>query len=275
MNIFNELKIKIADQPFIFVPLSIFALLLILSAYFFSLKVFILTGFLLLFLLTSSTIWHTYRSVTEEHSNQLQSMQALLSIQNFINPRAPIPPMVGWAAHPVLISNILEVIHEHDVKTVLELGSGSSTIITSYYLESLEGDRKLISLDHDGNFLEQTRNQVRLHELENIATVHHTPLVKYNDFTWYDISDLELEKGSVDLLVVDGPPMKTQTKARKPALYVLKEYLSDNAVIIMDDANREDESEIAREWVKDFPGYTLKHKHSSKGVAILTPDRNQ
>lgn len=272
MNIFSELKIKHIDQPFIFIPLLIFSLLVGLTAWFFSQTILIVTGFILSFLFISATIWHTYRMGTEEHHHQIESVQALISIQNFIEPRAPIPSLTGWAAHPVLVSTILECVKENDTHTVLELGSGSSTIITSYYLEALGGDRKLISLDHDAVFMEKTRKQVHIHELEHTASVVHAPLTNKNGTTWYDLSNLSLEEGSVDLLVVDGPPLKTCRKARKPALYELKKYLSDRAIVIMDDAFREDERSIAKDWIEDFPDLQLSYKHTRKGIAIFHRD---
>ena len=71
------------------------------------------------------------------------------------------------------------------------------------------------------------------------------------------------------MLVVDGPPEKTQSHARYPALPLFYEYLSDEAVVILDDAGRKEESEIVEMWLKDYPEFVHEFIHTEKGISIL------
>jgi hypothetical protein len=76
-------------------------------------------------------------------------------------------------------------------------------------------------------------------------------------FEWYDLGLVDLPDNSVDFLVIDGPPSTTGALARYPALPLLERMLADEAVIILDDANRMDEVEDVARWFKEYPG--LRH----------------
>ena len=76
------------------------------------------------------------------------------------------------------------------------------------------------------------------------------------------------------MLVVDGPPRRLQDKSRFPALPKLLDKLSPNATIILDDANRENEKEVRKEWElyldKNEVRYDLDHySEYEKGMLII------
>ncbi|GAB5408702.1 MAG: hypothetical protein BalsKO_10670 [Balneolaceae bacterium] len=146
------------------------------------------------------------------------------------------------------------------------------TIITSYLLEEL-GNGRITSLDHDKVYGEKTRQELDLHGLKDLATVQYRPLINHTingkNYSWYDTSNLELEEKSVQLLVVDGPPEKTQPHARYPALPLFHKYLSDNAIVILDDAGRKEESEIVQMWLKEFSDFRHEFIYTEKGISIL------
>jgi hypothetical protein len=50
----------------------------------------------------------------------------------------------------------------------------------------------------------------------------------------------------------------------------LRDLLSDRCVVVLDDAGRKEEREIARAWVRDVPGFELTFSHESHGQAILS-----
>src|SRR5690606_6944595 len=98
-------------------------------------------------------------------------------------------------------------------RTVVELGSGVSTLLTSYALESIgDSEAHLYSLDHEAQFAGITRSNLAAHGLAGRATVLDAPLVETQaggeTRQWYDIAELESALGArkIDLLVVDGPP---------------------------------------------------------------------
>lgn len=203
--------------------------------------------------------------------NLYQQLEALISITSILPLRHPLPPMRGWAISPdfgvLLISEILK----KKPRLVLELGSGVSTLLTAYCLEKA-GRGRVISFDHDEKYCVQSRERIREHGLDDIAEIVHVPLrevqLNQQSWDWYDTA--RVDPGvKIDLLVVDGPPGQIQDLSRYPALPLLREYLSDDAVILLDDAGRPDEKIILDMWTREFPDFVHECIPAEKGAAVL------
>jgi hypothetical protein len=52
-------------------------------------------------------------------------------------------------------------------------------------------------------------------------------------------------------------------------LPLLRERLSDDAVIVLDDVHRHDERVILRRWLSEYPEYTATVVEHTKGAAAL------
>ncbi|MGC2048962.1 MAG: hypothetical protein WA635_10165, partial [Gallionella sp.] len=90
---------------------------------------------------------------------------------------------------------------------------------------------------------------------------------------WYDIPKSCLDNlGAIDLLLVDGPPQaKGKTmQARYPAIPLLYGRLSPQAVVFVDDANRETESKMVERWKAEYPEWHSQGFDTVDGVCILT-----
>ena len=59
----------------------------------------------------------------------------------------------------------------------------------------------------------------------------------------YNNIDRLTTKDTIDLLIIDGPPVKTNQLARYPALPLLFSKLSKECIIILDDAARPSEQQ--------------------------------
>ena len=229
---------------------------------------FILTVFLLLFSLS-----HFYRAFKEESEHLQYKIQAISEIQKLLPLRLPLRPMTGWAATPELAVTVLRQIIFNKPQTIVELGSGITTLINGYGLEKYNPSGKLISLDHDKDYAEITRKELNQHGLGTYIDLHVAPLIDTDldgeQFKWYDLSDFP-EDAKIDLLIVDGPPVSTVKFARYPALPLLADHLSENCKIIIHDTNREEESGIVSRWLEEFPEYTADIRQTDKGIAILS-----
>jgi predicted O-methyltransferase YrrM len=243
----------------------------IVLEHFFGLKITILVILPLVLLILLVAIFHTYRATIEEIRFQDLRTQAFFNIHSLINPRLPLPYLSGWAAFPELINTIIEQVHINKPDYIVELGSGSSTIITSYLIEEMKKGI-ITSYDHDQNYGKVTENCLSNHGLSSYAEVILTSLkpisIKGNKYKWYEIDTSSL-KNQIDILIVDGPPEKTQKYARYPALPYLYEFLSDKAIVILDDAGRTEEKEIVQMWLKEYPEFTHEYIRSKKGISIL------
>jgi predicted O-methyltransferase YrrM len=200
-----------------------------------------------------------------------RQIESLFFLYSTLKIRHPLPPMRDWAISPDFANIVISLIRERRPKLVLELGSGVSTLITAYTLEeNKEGG--VLSLDHDAQFAATTMDNIAKHGLQAIATVTLAPLkeIKIHDksWLWYDIAQLHnLEP--VDMLIVDGPPVTTQKLARYPAMPVLFPVLSADAVILLDDAHRADETKIVNLWLQEFRNFKRENVDAEKGATIL------
>jgi predicted O-methyltransferase YrrM len=265
-------KIRHADWPYIlqtflfyFVLVSIGHLIFTEGAY----TIYLLTVTLFFILLSQ---FHVYRLSVAEREHLQYKTQVLNEIYKFLPVRAPLPPMTGWAATPELSAFLLKAIQKYRPATIVEIGSGITTLISGYSLEKHNIDGKIISLDHDPLFASKTEDEVKLHGLSDKVEIRVAPLemvtIENEEWLWYSTDQIKFEK-PIDLLVVDGPPVKTQKNARYPALPLLYDHLSEHAVVIMHDTNRSEETEIIKLWIEKFEEFTVEKFHSEKGITLF------
>lgn len=195
---------------------------------------------------------HRLRYLHRELMTDFQALQQLLARYS---PHARLPPVAGWALSPSGLLTLVDIIESTGADTVVECGSGTSTLWIAYALQRV-GRGRVISLEHLTQYAEQTRAVVSAHGLEDFVDVRLTPLAPRQtprgEFAWYDfdVSDLP---ASVDVLVVDGPPQSTGRHARYPALSVFGPVLKPGAVIVADDTDRPDEREMLEFWLAEEP----------------------
>ena len=272
MSYFSDLKIKYVDNKFIFYPVVLVSIISSLCYYLFGTEITLLVTLTLSLLIILSTLFHIYRSLSSELEDERRHTQSLFSIYSLLDIRHPLPSMVRWAAFPKFCETVIEYVQLVKPKIIVEAGSGVSTIISGYSLQKFSSGQ-VISLDHDQNFGNKTKNELVKHGLQDIGRVQYAPLVNHDidgqDWIWYDLSNFD-KSIKIDLLSIDGPPVKTQPLSRYPALPLLYEYLSEKAIIILDDAARDSEQKIVDMWLKKYPEFSLRYEPSKKGIAILT-----
>jgi len=200
-----------------------------------------------------------------------QQIESLFSVFSQIRFNAPLPKTRGSSVAPDFIALLIGMIKENKPKTIIELGSGISTIISAYSLQSLcEGT--VISLDHEEKYASMTRENLERHNLQGIATVIHAPLkrmaIKGNDYFWYDVDALKSIE-QIDMLIVDGPPHIENIMERYPALPLLIDRLSGNAVVILDDARRDGEKKVIEAWLKEYDCLSAEFLPLEDGACVI------
>lgn len=181
-----------------------------------------------------------------------------------------------WTEHsitPETLTLVQQLIAALGARRVLELGSGLSTLLIANAFRRA-GTGRVLSLDDDGRWAAQTSETLAREGLASFAEVRVAPLV---DVTaggrrapWYDLAGIA-ESDRFDLVIVDGPPAwKGDRLARLPALYQLRRHLSDNGVLVLDDAARGGESEIARQWQRDFPDLHFRMVGVGRGLFVVS-----
>lgn len=198
-------------------------------------------------------------------------IESLFSIFATLKPQFPLPTTRGWAASPDLLKEIISLIHRQKPQLVVEASSGVSTLIIAYCLQRL-GTGKLISLEHEEKFAQLTQNNLSLHGLDDVATVIYAPLVEVEingtKWLWYDLTKVEIPE-AIDLLIVDGPPGTTQKLARYPAMPMLHNKLSKDAIILLDDGARSDERQIVEQWMTELKMSHSEYLPLEKGAYLI------
>ena len=200
-----------------------------------------------------------------------RQLEALQNLYHLIQVRHEMPPSRGWALSPdVLLSYVQEILDRHP-RTVLECGSGASTIWAAYAVDKL-GAGRVVALEHDQQFADQTRAMLDDHGLSEIAEVRLAPIapveVPAGTWQWYDTAVLK-DLHDVEVVLIDGPPKPTHEQARYPAVPVLRDILAPGAVLLLDDADRPDEQAILRRWQSEWPELTWTKLAHEKGTARL------
>ncbi len=268
---FEGIQITYEDAPYLYIPISIAFLGTIGAWGAWGTVALLWSIFAVTTLLILATQFHLYRSTQKDLENQQNKIQAYFSLYSFIDFKHSLPPMTGWAATPELALTLYEQIIDARPDHMVEIGSGISTLIAGYgFKQNNKGT--VYSLDHDPDFAQKTREQLEKHGLGDFGRIINTPLVQHQmdgeAWHWYNLENVDLPE-QIDLLLVDGPPVKTSNKARYPALPLLYEKLSDHAVIILHDAHRKSESSIIEEWLSKYPEFENSLLDTEKGIAIL------
>ena len=269
----SSLNIKYKDNNFIFTP-SILLLLIGFTVYYFlGFEAAIIVILPLITFIILALLFHIYRSIERDLEEERTQVQAIHSIYSFITPRFPLPNMSRWTAYPDLAKTIVHECMMNKPGLVVELGSGISTLITAYVLEQHgEVGAQVISLDHNEEYTQKTKNLIKSNKLESNAQVIYSPLeprqIGDKIYNWYSLEGLTT-KINIDLLIVDGPPVKTNQLARYPALPSLISRLSKDCVIILDDAARKSEQQTVSQWMHEFPGFKHEYIGNKKGLSIL------
>ena len=129
-----------------------------------------------------------------------------------------------------------------------------------------------MALDHDPVFAAKTRDFLARHGVSDIAEVRDAPLEDLSlpggTYSWYAPQAWKDLTG-IDLLFVDGPPAATGSKARYPALPLLREALSPAATVILDDLVVPDMQETLRLWLDAYPEFGSAILPLEKQAALL------
>lgn len=199
---------------------------------------------------------------------QIESLQAIYRLLDITE---PLPPMRRFALSPDAARELVLLMRKRQPEFIVEASSGVSTILAAYCLRQL-GRGKVISLEHDAHYAEQTRQDLVRHGVSEWAEVVHAPLVDQQigsrSSRWYDLSGVTLPE-RVDLLVVDGPPRYLQELTRYPAIPAMKDRLAPDAVVFVDDYADGGEKESVRLWCQEDGPFHVVEPRAEKGLAIL------
>ncbi len=182
-----------------------------------------------------------------------------------------------WSTSALRPSGLVKILNEILVNRrhcIVECGGGLSTVYIAKLLKQ-QGKGHLYTIEDNLGWIELLKSLLQEQGLGDYVTVIPAPLVTceiaLENNLWYDLTEFRshLTEGTVDLLLVDGPPAYDQPRrlSRYPALPELRDYLAPNFTIILDDINRTGEAEILIKWATEF-GLTFEEYFYDGDIAI-------
>lgn len=211
----------------------------------------------------------------EYHISQLNNKKQehnYSEINKLLNAKIHFPLQNHWVVLPDFIQHFIEVVKENKSSTIVECGSGLSTLVGGYMVKN-KIIKHFISIEHEEQFYEATLDVLKKHTLEKYVTVLYAPLKRISingeEWFWYNTDRFETTINQIDILLVDGPPGQIQKHSRYPAIPLLKKLFHKNTVVVLDDSDRPDEKEIINRWLLENPGFCASHLKTEKGMCVL------
>jgi predicted O-methyltransferase YrrM len=203
---------------------------------------------------------------------EYEQVQATLNLFGRVRVEGVVPPMRGWAASPDVLNVLVDELLARRPRLVVECGSGVSTLWLALAIRQYQIPCRVVSLDHDPEFLAATASTLERHGVADLVELRLAPLVRTrldgHDTVWYDEAALA-DLSDVGLVFVDGPPESSGSLARFPALPLIHPHLADDAVVLLDDAARADEQAAVARWLEDFPDLSARTLPLEKGAVLL------
>ncbi|GAA4428209.1 hypothetical protein GCM10023188_12220 [Pontibacter saemangeumensis] len=166
-------------------------------------------------------------------------------------------PFTGWSLRPYCLAYVLNEILINNRKSIIEFGSGISTILIARLAQLNDLDLRLISVEHNLEWQNHIKKILDKEQLDQYVEFASIPLTKsensLDNLTWYDEENLnkQVKETKFDLVLVDGPPADLGLE-RFTAMPFLIDKLATSYTIFLDDAHRKDEQQITHLWKKQY-----------------------
>ncbi len=129
---------------------------------------------------------------------------------------------------------------------ILECGTGLTTIAVGLMAKTL--GKSVWSLEHNPEWAEKVAGYLKTYRVDSVH-LNVCGIKGFSGFSWYD-APLEVMP-QFSLVICDGPPA-SMDGGRYGLLPVMKSKLKPGAVILLDDALRQEERTIASRWASEL-----------------------
>lgn len=210
------------------------------------------------------------------HSTTFRSIESLLAVYRQLEPDTVMPPLSspfgGWSITPDMARLMCELFAAKGPTRVLDVGSGSSTVLMGHLMKGRSGAR-LVSLEHDPIWYAQTLEMLYDAGLDEFVELRFAPLEKVElgseSFQWYSLEAIE-DVEELDAVFVDGPPGHIGPRSRYPAGPLVVPKCRPGCLFIVDDTVREDDRQMVQQWRNEADMVLLEERvWHSKGASVL------
>lgn len=187
------------------------------------------------------------QSVNEALLRHGIDIEALARLHTLYRPRLP---WTKFAMRPGNIECILNEISLHQRRTIIEFGSGISTL----YIAAAAPHATVLSVDESEEWQDVIRAEARRAGLD-ISRIEFlaAPVAPGREGTppWYDVESILRAAGPrrFDLAIVDGPKSNAEPRRGAAAQFLVR-LLAPDFAILVDDAAREHDLRMVRDWAE-------------------------
>ncbi len=172
----------------------------------------------------------------------------------------PLLPFSGSSLRPFCLAHIINDIIINSRNSIIEFGSGISTIMIGRLIKKNKLDTKIVSIEHDEGWVKVLSQILRNEQIDDVIELQYIPLttcklaIDNND--WYDLKILKdyTNGKKFDMVIIDGPPAweVNKSRARYPAVPFISNKLAKKFSIYLDDAVRAGEQDIIKLWESEY-----------------------
>lgn len=189
-------------------------------------------------------------------------------------------PITDWAAGPEYYVHICNDIIINKKKSIVEMGSGISTIIIARLIKRNNLQARIVSIDHDAEWQNIVAQCLEADGVRDFVDFVCSPLEQKDDSSWYNTDCISLSENFIaDTVIVDGP-IGNVPMARYGAVPFMRKYLSSDCfTIYLHDTDREDEQKIVHLWGEILPNAKIEYRSRyavfQSGVPYCFSPQNQ
>ncbi|WP_284533644.1 class I SAM-dependent methyltransferase [Nocardioides sp. T2.26MG-1] len=208
-----------------------------------------------------------------ERDQIAKRVQDLATLFEMVPIRAGLPALGLWTASADLLVELVGRLVEERPATVVEGGSGASTVVLALAAREHGITTRIVALEHDAAWAETTRALLARHGVSDYAEVRVAPLgptsLEGHHTPWYDEAALA-DLSDIGLVLVDGPPEGTGPSARYPMAPLLRDRLAPRCTILVDDTDRPGDADVVARWRSVLPDFEFDTLHLDKGATVVT-----
>lgn len=168
-------------------------------------------------------------------------------------PVKPLSPLLqghelgAWTLDQDTIRILWERLQIDRPASIVECGSGVSTLVFSQYLKAYQPTGRLLSFEQDVNEKQRVERLLREHDLLSYVTILVTPVDQSGRYV-FQLADIQAawDGQKADWLMIDGPSGPNGCRDNIPL--ALKPILASGARWWMDDSFRDGELEFLESW---------------------------
>ncbi len=210
----------------------------------------------------------------------VSALEAALADRTQSNLAASFPAQNEWTLPPDEQRFLASLVTHLKPRHILELGSGTSTQVLARASLQLHTACCISSVEHDPDFHQSTiRGLADQRQAGCQIALQFAPLVlrEYGGklLPVYRLRPQRFASpGPADLVLIDGPP--AALGGREGTLYQVLDFARSGTIVVLDDANREDERAVLSRW-QDNLGDAIEVKllpefsHGMAAIVIREP----